>query len=156
GIRRAAIAAIVLLGFAYFRVAGQSPELVSIGLVSFVAVAQFAPAVLGGLFWRGGTRNGALAGLAAGFAVWGYTLLLPGFARAGLLPASLLRDGPFGLRWLRPTGLFGLTGMDTVTQAMFWSLLVNAGLYAALSLAAWPSRAERSQAGLFADALSDP
>jgi signal transduction histidine kinase len=156
GIRRAAIAAIVLLGYVYFRLAGQAPELVSIGLVSFVAVAQLAPAVFGGLFWKGGTRNGALAGLGAGFAVWVYTLLVPTFAQAGLLPASLMRDGLFGMRFLRPTQLFGLTGMDTVSQAMFWSLLVNVGLYVTVSLAAHPSSAELAQAGLFVDALQDP
>jgi Na+/proline symporter/two-component sensor histidine kinase len=156
GIRRTAIAAIVFLGYAYFRLAGQAPELVSIGLVSFVAVAQLAPAVFGGLFWKGGTRNGALAGLGAGFAVWVYTLLVPTFARAGLLPASLMRDGPLGIGFLRPTELFGLIGMDTVTQAMFWSLLVNVGLFVTVSLAAHPTSAELSQAGLFVDALQDP
>src|SRR6266702_1474210 len=156
GIRRTAIGAIVLLGYAYFRLAGQGPELVSIGLVSFVAVAQFAPAVLGGLFWRSGTRNGALAGLAAGFAVWVYSLLLPTFAHARLLPESLVRGGPLGIRLLRPTELFGLTGMDEVSQAMFWSLLANVGLYVAVSLMARPSTAEQSQAVLFVDALTDP
>jgi len=156
GIRRAAIAAIVLCGYAYFRLVGQGPELVSIGLVSFVAVAQFAPSVLGGLFWRSGTRNGALAGLAAGFAVWVYSLLLPTFAHARLLPESLVRGGPLGIRLLRPTELFGLTGMDEVSQAMFWSLLANVGLYVAVSLMARPSTAEQSQAVLFVDALTDP
>jgi signal transduction histidine kinase len=156
GIRRAAIAAIVLLGYGYFRIAGQAPELVSIGLVSFVAVAQLAPAVFGGLFWRSGTRNGALIGMAAGFAVWVYTLLLPAFAQAGLLPASLLRDGPFGVGLLRPTELFGLTGLDAASQAMFWSLLANVGLYVAVSVAARPSSAEQSQSELFVDVLADP
>jgi signal transduction histidine kinase len=156
GIRRAGIAVIVLLGYAYFRLVGQAPELVSIGLVSFVAAAQLAPAVLGGLFWRSGARNGALAGLAAGFAVWLYTLLLPTFAQAGLLPASIVRDGPFGIGLLRPTHLFGLTGMDTVSQAMFWSLLCNVGLYVTVSLASRPSPAEQLQAGLYVDALRDP
>jgi Na+/proline symporter/two-component sensor histidine kinase len=154
GIRRAAIAAVVLIGYAYFRLAGQGPELVSIGLVSFVAVAQFAPAVLGGLFWRTGARAGALAGLAAGFAMWVYTLLLPTFAQAGLLPASLLRSGPFGVVLLRPTALFGLNGMDTVSQATFWSLLVNAGLYVTVSLLIRPRLAEQSQAVLFTGGLA--
>ena len=40
-----------------------------------------APVILGGIFWKGGTRMGALAGLSAGFLVWTYTLLLPAFAR---------------------------------------------------------------------------
>ncbi len=81
GIRRVAIAAIVLLGYAYFRAAGEAYALVGIGLISFAAVAQFAPAMFGGMYWKQGTRAGAVAGLAAGFVVWLYTLLLPSFAK---------------------------------------------------------------------------
>ena len=77
GIRRAAIVAILLLGFAYFRLAGESLALASIGLISFAAVAQFAPAIFGGLYWRGATGVGAIWGLGAGFAVWAYTLPIP-------------------------------------------------------------------------------
>ena len=66
GIRRGAIVLILLLGYLYFRLAGEAYALVSIGLISFAAVAQFAPAVLGGIFWKGGTRLGALAGLLRG------------------------------------------------------------------------------------------
>ena len=85
---------ILLLGYLYFRLAGEAYALVSIGLISFAAVAQFAPAVLGGIFWKGGTRRGALCGLLAGFAVWFYTLLLPALARSGWLPIGLLEHGP--------------------------------------------------------------
>jgi hypothetical protein len=68
---------------------GRSHALVSIGLISFAAVAQFAPVMLGGMYWRGGTRDGALAGLLAGFAVWAYTLMLPSVAKSGWIdPAS--------------------------------------------------------------------
>jgi Na+/proline symporter len=156
GIRRTAIVVIILLGYAYFRLAAQGTALVDIGLVSFVAVAQFAPAVLGGLFWKGGTRNGAFTGLVAGFAVWTYTLLLPNFGQTGLLPPSLLRDGPFGIGLLRPTQLFGLTGLDEVTRAMFWSLLFNVAGYVAVSLAGRLTPAQRSQAAQFVDALAGP
>ena len=62
GIRRGAIVLVLLLGYVYFRLAGEAYALVSIGLISFAAVAQFAPAVLGGIFWKGGTRRGALVG----------------------------------------------------------------------------------------------
>ena len=51
-------------------------------------MAQFAPVVIGGLFWKGGTRNGALAGLAAGALLWAYTLMLPSIAKSGWLPAG--------------------------------------------------------------------
>ena len=129
GIRRATIVAVLLLGYSYFRLAGQGSALASIGLVSFAAVAQFAPGILGGLFWKGGTRQGVLVGLLGGLAVWAYTLLLPSFADAGLLPRSFLREGPFGIELLRPQALFGLTGMDSISNAVFWSALVNVGGY---------------------------
>jgi Na+/proline symporter/two-component sensor histidine kinase len=156
GVRRATIVLVLLLGYAYFRLAGKGSALVSIGLVSFAAVAQFAPAILGGLFWKGGTRNGALAGLLAGFVAWTYTLLLPTFADAGWLSASILRDGPFGIRALAPQHLFGLSGMDPTSHGMFWSMLVNVGAYVAVSLAGRPTASERAQAVLFVEAFTDP
>ncbi|MEU3252426.1 SpoIIE family protein phosphatase [Streptomyces sp. NPDC006997] len=156
GIRRATIVLILLLGYAYFRLAGEETALVSIGLVSFAAVAQFAPAILGGLFWKGGTRRGVLVGLVAGFAVWAYTLLLPTFAEAELLPSSFLREGPLGIGLLRPQQLFGLAGMDPISHAMFWSALLNFGGYVAVSLADRPDAAERAQAERFVEVLEEP
>jgi Na+/proline symporter/nitrogen-specific signal transduction histidine kinase len=150
-IRRLAIVAIVLLGYLYFRVAGEAYALVAIGLISFAAVAQFAPAVLGGLYWKGATRAGAMAGLAGGFAVWAYTLLLPSFAKSGWLPAHFVSDGLLGATLLRPLELFGLTGLDETSHALFWSMLVNVGLYVGVSLAGRPGVAETSQAALFVD-----
>jgi hypothetical protein len=93
---------VLLLGYFYFRIAGEAYALVSIGLISFAAVAQFAPAAIGGLYWKGGTRLGALAGLSAGFGVWLYTLLLPAFAKSGWLGIGFLESGPFGVELLRP------------------------------------------------------
>jgi Na+/proline symporter/nitrogen-specific signal transduction histidine kinase len=150
-IRRSVIVALLLLGYVYFRVAGEAYALVSIGLISFAAVAQFAPALLGGLFWKGGTRNGALAGLAAGALLWAYTLMLPSIAKSGWLSADFLQHGLFGLEWLRPEALFGLGGMDNLTHALFWSLLANAALYVGVSLRRPPTAREASQALLFVD-----
>jgi signal transduction histidine kinase len=125
--------------------------LVSIGLISFAAVAQFAPAMLGGMYWRGGTREGALAGLLAGFAVWIYTLLLPSFAKSGWLEPAFLEHGLFGLAWLKPEQLLGLTGLDNISHALFWSLFANIGCYVTVSLLRAPSGAEASQGMLFVD-----
>jgi Na+/proline symporter/nitrogen-specific signal transduction histidine kinase len=150
-IRRAVIVGLMLLGWLYFRVAGEAYALVSIGLISFAAVAQFAPALLGGMYWKGGTRNGALAGLSAGALLWVYTLMLPSIAKSGWMDASFLQHGPLGLTLLRPEALLGLTGLDNLSHALFWSLLANAGLFVAVSLL-WPPRAaEASQALLFVD-----
>ncbi len=151
GIRRGAIVLILLLGYSYFRLAGEAYALVSIGLISFAAVAQFAPAVLGGIFWKNATRRGALWGLVAGFGVWFYTLLLPALARSDWLPRSLLEHGPFGVELLNPLALFGLAGLDQITHAMIWSMIANVGAYVAVSLLGSPSADEHRQASLFVD-----
>ncbi|MGZ5267891.1 MAG: ATP-binding protein [Caldimonas sp.] len=155
GIRRAAIVAVLLFGYAYFAIAGEAYALVSIGLISFAAVAQFAPAMLGGLYWKGGTRNGALTGLLLGFALWAYTLMLPSVAKSGWLPADFVNDGPWGLALLKPEQLLGLGGLDNLTHALFWSLLANVTAYVALSLWRPPSARETSQALLFVDVFRD-
>ncbi len=153
GIRRGAIVAILLLGYLYFRLAGEAYALVSIGLISFAAIAQFAPAMIGGLYWRGGTRDGALAGLLAGFAVWVYTLLLPSFAKSGWLPATFLEAGPFGIGLFKPQALFGLSGWNEISHCLFWSLSTNLGAYLLVSSLRAPNAEEATQATLFVDTL---
>lgn len=150
-IRRSAILIVILLGYLYFRLAGETHALVSIGMISFAAVAQFAPAMLGGMYWRGGRRQGALAGLLAGFVVWAYTLMLPSFAKSGWLDPGFIEHGLFGVELLKPEQLFGITGFDNITHALFWSLLFNIAAYVGVSLWRAPSAQEASQATLFVD-----
>ena len=150
-IRAGAIVAILLLGYAYYAIAGEAYALVSIGLISFAAVAQFAPAMLAGLYWKGGTRDGAFAGLVLGFALWAWTLMLPSVAKSGWLPSGFLVDGPWGIALLKPEQFLGLAGLDNLTHALFWSLLANVSAFVAVSLARPPSAREASQALLFVD-----
>lgn len=152
-VRRSAIFGILLLGYLYFRFAGEAYALVAIGLISFAAVAQFAPVMIGGLLWRGGTRKGALAGLGTGFAIWIYTLLLPSLAKSGWLPADFLNSGPAGLALLKPQELFGLQGFDEISHCLFWSLAANIGAYVVVSLLRAPNPVEVTQATVFVDAL---
>ena len=156
GIRRGAIVLILVLGYLYFYLAGEAYALVSIGLISFSAVAQFAPAIIGGIFWKGGTRTAAFCGLAAGFLVWTYTLLLPSFAKSGWLPITFLSHGLFGTDLLKPQQLLGLQGLDDITHCLFWSMFVNIGCYVGVSLIKGPSAAEHGQATVFVDALKHP
>ncbi len=155
-VRRVTIVGLLLLGFVYFRVATDAMGLVQIGLISFAAVAQFAPAVLLGLYWKGATRDGAVAGLLAGVATWAYTLLLPSFSESGWLPSSIPEDGPFGMELLAPHALLGLDGWDPVGHAMFWSMLANVGFLVAVSLVTRPGPVERVQAAVFVDAMRRP
>ena len=78
---------ILLLAYLYYRSAGDA-QLASIGLLSFAAIAQLAPAFFGGLIWRRATARGAIAGMTIGILVWAYTLLLPSFADVGHRRAS--------------------------------------------------------------------
>ena len=149
--RRLAVVLVLLLAFGYYAAVGHLLPLVNIGLISFAAVAQFVPVVLGGLYWKGGTRSGATAGLLVGFAVWFYTLVLPTMVGAGLVPESVLTRGPGGLGWLRPGSLLGLEGLDALSHGLFWSWLLNIGFYVGLSLRRQPSALEQRQAQLFVD-----
>jgi Na+/proline symporter/nitrogen-specific signal transduction histidine kinase len=151
GIRRAAILGVLVLGYVYFHLAGEAYALVSIGLISFAAVAQFAPALFGGLYWKGGSSSGALAGLLAGFLMWVYTLMLPSIAKSGWWGIDFVTLGPWGISLLRPEQLMGLHGLDGLTHSLFWSLLVNVGAYVGLSLWRAPAGHEASQAVLFVD-----
>ncbi|WP_066818332.1 ATP-binding protein [Frigidibacter mobilis] len=147
--RRLSIAGVLGLGYGYFALSGGSSALAAIGLISFVGVAQILPAMLGGLFWRGATRAGAAAGLLTGFAIWLYALFLPSFGGGGLFGAELMLQGPLGIGWLRPQALFGISGIDPLLHALFWSLSLNTALFCGVSLLTFPGPMERLQGVAF-------
>jgi Na+/proline symporter/nitrogen-specific signal transduction histidine kinase len=151
GARRASIVFIVALGFLYFWLSGTSDALAAIGLISFCGVAQFLPGLVGGLCWRRASHRGAFAGLVAGFVIWGYALFLPSFGGFFLMPESVIAEGPFGWAWLKPHALFGLTGLDPLVHAFFWSMFANVLLFMAVSLAREPTPLARFQSALFVD-----
>ena len=146
--RRIAIFAILFLAYAYYRSAAEA-QLATIGLLSFAAVAQLAPAFFGGLIWRRGTSLGAIAGMSAGILVWAYTLLLPSISDAGIVSASILTDGPWGLAFLRPGAVLGLD-LPPLVHGVSLSFAANLACYIGFSLARPPSSIERVQADLFA------
>ncbi len=146
--RRLSIGVVLGLGYLYYKVSGGGTALAAIGLVSFAGLAQLLPAMMGGIFWRGATRNGALAGLVTGFVLWAYCLLLPQFGGGGL-PASVLSEGPWGMAWLRPQALFGIEGIDPLLHAVMWSLSLNTAMFVVVSLVSFPSPLERLQGAQF-------
>lgn len=123
-LRRIGILVIVIAAFFYYRLIVSFEGLISIGLISFVAVAQFVPALVLGLFWTGVNRNGAIWGLSLGFITWAYTLLVPLFMRAGIIPGDF-ESFLFGQSILNPYALFGLDGIDPVVHGLAWSLALN-------------------------------
>ncbi|MCP5014539.1 MAG: hybrid sensor histidine kinase/response regulator [Ketobacter sp.] len=149
-IRRISIFVILLLAYLLNDVFAQFGALASIGLLSFAAVIQFAPVLVGGLYWKQGHKRGAALGILSGFLVWLYCLLLP-----VVLPAPwvefLQTKGLLGFGILRPYALFGLEGLDPLSHGVFWSLAVNIFCYVYFSKTAHHATIDRNQAILFVD-----
>ncbi|HEY0234337.1 MAG TPA: hybrid sensor histidine kinase/response regulator [Afipia sp.] len=146
-VRRVAIFAIMVMAYLYYHVLGTT-HLAAIGLLSFAAIAQLAPAFFGALIWRRATARGAMGGMLIGFAVWAYTLFLPSFADIDPLGTAWLQEGPFGIALLRPQNLLG-SQMAPLIHGVLWSLSLNLLTYVVMSLWRQPTSIERLQADLF-------
>jgi Na+/proline symporter/signal transduction histidine kinase len=146
-LRRITIFAIMLMAYFYYRALGHT-QLAAIGLLSFAAIAQLAPAFFGGLLWRRATARGAIGGMLVGFAVWAYTLFLPSFLDTSTAGLMLLQHGPLGIEALRPQALLG-ADLPPLLHGVLWSLSLNLLTYLAVSLAGQPTSIERLQADLF-------
>ena len=133
-VRRIAVLVILLAAYSYYRtIAGLLP-LVTIGLISFCAVANFAPPLLIGLYWRRAHRYGVIAGLLGGFAVWFWAILWP-----TIQPNEAPTLPPFG-----PLALF-----DPLLRGFVLAMIVNVALLVAGSLMARPAARDRQQAAAF-------
>jgi len=144
-LKRLGIFMIIFLGYFYYRIVGDSFMLVNMGMISFTAAAQFMPAMLGGLYWNRGNKTGAITGILCGSLTWFYTLLLPSFSRSGWLSNDFLDHGLLGMALLKPTALFGLTGMDLWSHSLFWSMLFNISGYIIFSILLPQGEQERDQ-----------
>jgi PAS domain S-box-containing protein len=153
-IKRGGILFLILWGYFGYHLVWPTVMLVDIGLIAFCGVIQLAPAMLGALYWREATRWGAIAGLASGFFLWAYTLILPYLVEAGWFHASILSAGPWGLAWLKPTAFLGLTGLDRLSHTFFWSLLFNTATFVSISLLTVPTPGEEEQARRFVDVFA--
>lgn len=130
----------LLFSFVYGIALNAKYPLGQMGMISFAAVFQLAPLVLGGLFWKKGSKTGAIAGLSVGFLVWIYTLLLPSFQGEFAWVADLVTYGPFGIGGFRPEQLFYSSAglIDSLSHGVFWSTAFNVGAYVLGSLMSPP------------------
>ncbi|HSP31420.1 MAG TPA: PAS-domain containing protein, partial [Halomonas sp.] len=151
--RRLTIVGVLAMAYGFYQLIAEFTSLASIGMLSFAAAAQFAPAVIGGLYWKRGNRLGVIVGMNAGFAIWVYSLLMPAMINAGVLPTLWLEGGPLGLNWLSPTALFGLNLGDSFTHGVMLSLGVNLFCYIFVSQVTSQRVVERIQASLFVDSV---
>lgn len=138
--KRISIGVVLLLAYLYYHNLALSETLLSIGIISFIAVAQLAPALIGGIYWKNATSKGAWAGILGGIFIWFYTLILPAFASD--LGNSL---------WITPTNIAQIQELTPTSNAIIFSLLVNFGLFAGVSLYSSPSASEKTQGELFVD-----
>jgi PAS domain S-box-containing protein len=121
--RRFLIVVIILAGYGFYLLLETNQGLVQLGLISFVAVVQFLPGIVGLLFWSRATRAGFIGGLLGGGFVWAFTLLVP------LLEHSGITHSGFNLQdWL------GGAGEEPIVFGTFWSLAVNSLLFVGLSV----------------------
>lgn len=150
-IRRFSILLIIALAYLYDKLVAQHFTLVSIGMISFAAVAQLAPSIIGGIYWKHASQKGAMAGIVTGFAIWFFTAVIPSMANAGIISKDILENGLLGISWLKPHSLFGMEGMDIVTHCFFWSMLFNLIVFVSVSLNSEKSAREIYQGEIFVD-----
>jgi phosphoserine phosphatase RsbU/P len=148
-LKRFGIILVIFLGYFYQSIVGESYTLAHMGLVSFSAAVQFAPALIGGLYWPRGNKIGAITGMVLGFIIWCYTLLFPSLLQSAGWHPEILLYGPFGISLLKPMALFGLTGLDPWTHTLFWSMFFNVTSYLALSILCGQSEKELEQVEKF-------
>ncbi|MEQ5777925.1 PAS-domain containing protein [Thalassospira sp. NFXS8] len=154
-IRRVAVLVLMFLAYGFYRFLSEKYALADIGMLSFAAVAQFAPALLAALYVKRVNRTGVRWGLVGGFVLWCYTLLLPSFVQSGFLPQEILVNGPLELAFLKPQALFGLQ-LDPLTHGVIWSLGTNILLLFVGSATGIQGVTQRRQAQLFVDVGRNP
>jgi len=142
---------ILFLSLIYYRVIGDSQLIVKIGSISFVATAQFAPILIGGLIWRRANLAGALTGLSVGACFWFYCSLLPSLIRSGWLDWPILSQDSGFFYWLNPEQLFAIQEITPLTNALVWSLIANVLCYVGVSLFTKMSEEEQKISHQFVD-----
>jgi Na+/proline symporter/nitrogen-specific signal transduction histidine kinase len=149
--RKLGIFLLIILSYFIYRFFGLDYNLVSIGMVAFVIISQLAPAFFGALFWRRGSRLGAIYSIIIGFIVCIYTLLIPYAIGISNSESTFISEGFMGIELLKPFQLFGLDYLQPVTHALFWSLLLNCVTYFAISVSFKGNYRERNYAEMFVD-----
>lgn len=150
-IRRIAIFSLIIVAYFFYRSFTLNRSLVSIGLISFVIIAQLAPAFFGGLIWRRASSKGAVYGIIIGFLITVYTLIIPFTIDSQMLSSSFVNEGLFGIQFLKPYQLFGLQLFEPVPHAFFWSLFFNVLVYIITSVSFVGNYRERNFAEMFVD-----
>lgn len=149
--RKIGIFLLIILSYFMYRFFGLDYNLVSIGMIAFVIIAQLAPAFFGALFWRRGSRLGSIYSIIIGFFICIYTLLIPYMIGITNINSTFILNGFLDIQLLKPFQLFGLDYLDPVPHALFWSLLFNIMTYISVSVSFKGNYRERNYAEMFVD-----
>lgn len=150
-IRRISIFFIMLMAYSFYASFSVNHSLFSIGLMSFVVIAQLGPSFFLGLLWKRGSATASITGIILGFLVTVYTLILPFILEAFSDSSSFTELGMFGWELLKPHQLFGIDFLSPPAHAFFWSMLVNIAAYLILSVSVKGNYRERNYAEMFID-----
>ncbi|TVZ28302.1 Na+/proline symporter [Gillisia sp. Hel_I_86] len=150
-IRRISIFTIIIIAYFFYISFSKELSLYSIGLISFVIIAQLAPSFFIGLFWNRGSSKGAIIGIIIGFCITVYTLVLPFTLAAYTGTDNFTQYGLNGISALKPYALFGIDFLSPPAHAFFWSLLFNLFGYLVFSIISKGNYRERNYAEMFVD-----
>lgn len=133
-LRRLFIVSIMIMAYVHYRINEDYVNLVSIGMTSFLVVAQFAPTTIIGLYWKNATRTGAIAGISIGFLISSAMLFLPSVGVS--------------------VDTFRFDGFNPIANAGYWSLSINLFTFVSISILTKQSAKEANQAYLFVDVFN--
>jgi signal transduction histidine kinase/Na+/proline symporter len=145
-IRKFSIFALIIMAFAFYKYFILKTSLDSVGLISFVVIAQLAPAFFGAIFWRRGSYKGAVAGLLAGLVICYFGLIIPQYYFSYNQEfKGVLRD------MYNLFDFFTILYLGRIPEIFFWSILVNTGLFTIISVSIKGNYRERNFAELYVD-----
>ena len=148
-IRRLSIFIIIIFAYIFYIKFSKELSLFSIGLISFVLIAQLAPSFFLGIFWKRGASKAANVGIILGLIVVIYTLLIPMIDYSAELNFGFIKHGLFGIESLKPSQLFGITYLTPESSAFLWSMCINTLAFVVGSLLIKGNYRERNYAEMF-------
>ncbi|NYJ28117.1 sensor histidine kinase [Allomuricauda sp. ARW1Y1] len=148
-IRRISIFLLIIAAYFFYIRFSVQLSLYSIGLISFLIIAQLAPSFFLGLTWRRGTARAAETGMLVGLAIVFYTIFLPVISNIVRPNVDILSEGLFGYAWFKPAQTFGFDYLSPESNAFLWSMAFNTLSFVAFSLNTKGNYRERNYAEMF-------
>jgi len=148
-IRRISVFSSIILAYLLYSIFDPKLSLFSIGLISFLIIAQLAPSFFIGLFWNRGSAQGSKVGIILGLLTIAYTYLLPFITENILSNSQFVDEGLLGMAILKPYALFGVDLLTPVNHALYWSLFLNTGAYLVISVIKKGNYRERNFGEIF-------